>query len=329
MTSEPKPPARLSPARPAVSDDSAGYMPRLPWRWILIGTLSLSTVMGGYLLNRQRKLTELRSQIVLAHSEGLAEPARRYLAFRDRLEGLILGAASRSPDRYADKRLRITGLRAGKGLYLRLPAKDGATKQGIRRAASAMEGDAIASCLGIAPASARGLWEKGEFLTPEWLKDTRNADSVMGLRVTDEVLRRHIKVDLPAVLNMVRSDWFLLVLQHGSNRRDDPVDVFLWDLRGDQQLLRGRIQANGALMPIRVRLKDAPPSPALAPERLEDGAASDCSIAAQIKELAGVPAPSVENVPRLGAADGGAPQAPTVQKPPSVQPAPAAQPPSP
>jgi hypothetical protein len=275
--------------------------------------LSLATVVGGYLLNRERKLSDLRSQIIEAHTQGLAEPARRYLAFRDRLEAMILAAAHKPPDRYADSRLRITGLRAGKGLYLRLAAKDAGSKQAIRKGAARMEGDAIPPCLGVAPASARGLWEKGEFLTPEWLTQTRKSDSVMGLRVTDEVLRRHIKVDLPTLLNLLRSDWFMLVLQQGDNRRQHPVDVFLWNLRGDEQLLRGRIQASGALMPIRVRLKDAPPSPALDPDRLKDGAADDCSIAAQIKELAGVPAPSVQNVAPALSGDAGAP--PSATKP--------------
>jgi hypothetical protein len=67
-------------------------------------------------------------------------------------------------------------------------------------------------------------------------------------------------------------------------------------VRSGQQLLRGHIQASGVLMPVRVRSKDAPPTPRLPPSRLLDGAANDCSIAAQIKELAGLPLASVENV---------------------------------
>lgn len=291
-----KPRPRITPARPAQSEESAGYMPRLPWRWILLGTLSVTTVMGGYFMNERRKADRLRAQIVQVHEQELAEPARRYLEFRDKLEGWVTTAAGRVPRDYADPRLRLSGLRSGKGLYLRLSVADATTRKGIAKGAEAMEADAIPSCLGLAPASARAIWEKGTFLTPDWLKTARKNDSVMGLRVTDTVLARHIRADLPTVLNLLRSDWFLLVLQHGDDRRDQPVDVFLWDLRSSQQLLRGHIQANGVLMPVRVRSKDAPAAPRLPPSRLLDGAANDCSIAAQIKQLSGLPLASVENV---------------------------------
>ena len=172
MATEQTPPHRLSPARPAGPDGSAAYMPRLPWRWILLGTLSLTTVVTGYVISQQRKADALRAQIVQAH-ERLAEPARRYFEVRTRLEDWILAAASKPPDAYADKRLRIPGLRSGRGLYLRLMAKDAATKPGIEKGARAMDADFISSCLGLAPESARGLWEKGEFLKPEWLDQVR------------------------------------------------------------------------------------------------------------------------------------------------------------
>jgi hypothetical protein len=287
---------KLVPARPASAEESAAYMPRVPWRLIVLGTLSLATVSGGYYLTQRRKAEALRAQILQVHEQELAEPKRRYFAYREKLEGLIVGAASRGkPESYADERLRIPGLRSGQGLYLRLTAKDAATAKGIARGAKAMEGDAIASCLGLTPASARGLWEKGDFLDESWAKRVRNMDSVMELRVTDTVLARHLKADLPAVLNMLRSDWFLLVLEQGQNRRDDPVDVFLWDLRSGDELLRGRIQAVGVLFAARIQSKDAPPSPKLPDERREAAAATDCSIAAQMKQLAGMPPPTVEN----------------------------------
>jgi hypothetical protein len=195
---------------------------------------------------------------------------------------------------------------------LRLSAQDAATTKGIARGAKTMEGDAIAACLGLTPASARGLWEKGEFLEDAWQKRVRKMDSVMELRVTDTMLARHLKADLPAVLNMLRSDWFLLVLEQGKNRRDDPVDVFLWDLRSGEQLLRSRIQAVGVLFAARVQSKDAPASPKLPDARREAAAATDCSIAAQMKQLAGTPAPAVENVqplPPPGPKPGAAPKA--------------------
>jgi hypothetical protein len=83
MTQDPKPKARIAPARPAGADEYAGYMPRVPWRWVLLGTLSVATVIGGYALNQRRKADQLRAQIVQVHEQELAEPARRYLELRD------------------------------------------------------------------------------------------------------------------------------------------------------------------------------------------------------------------------------------------------------
>jgi hypothetical protein len=288
---------RLVPARPAAAAEASGYMPRIPWRYVLLGLFSVATVTGGFMLKERRKADAWRAQIVQVHEKELAEPARRYIEFRNKLEGLIVEAARKPPDSFADKRLRLSGLRAGKGLYLRLSAKDAGSPERIERGALAMEGDAIASCLGLAPASARGLWERGSFLMPEWLEDVRNDDSPARLRVTDTVLARHIKTDLPPVLSMLHADWFLLVLQQGANRRLEPVDAFLWDLRSGQQLLRGRVQAIGVLLPVRVQSKDAPYSPKLAGDQLEPATAADCSIAGQIKALAGADLPSVQNEP--------------------------------
>ena len=323
MAAEDTPPSRLSPARPAVQDGSAAYMPRLPWRWILLGALSVTTVITGYVVSQQRKADALRSQIVQAH-ERLAEPARRYFEVRTRLEDWILAAASKAPDAYADKRLRIPGLRSGKGLYLRLMTKAAGTKQGIEKGALAMNADFIPSCLGLAPESARGLWEKGEFLKPEWIDQVRKDGSVMKLRVSDTVLERHMNGDLPAVLNMLRSDWFLLVLQPGETRHEQPVDVFLWDMRSGNQLLRGRVRSSGVLLGARIRTKNAP-VPTVAAGQREGAVADDCAIAGQIKQLAGTLAPSVSHVPDVTPS---APPSPPAA-PPSPPPAPSSPPPAP
>jgi hypothetical protein len=278
-------------------------MPRLPWRWIVLGTLSISTVTAGYLLKEQQKADNLRSLMVQVHEQELAEPARRYLEFRGKLERLIMEAGKGEPETYADKRLNLGGLRAGQGLYLRIQAQDAKDAKSIAKAVLATKPDVIPSCLGLSPASARGLWEKGEFLMPEWLEERREQDRVMDLRVTDEVLARHIRADLPAVLNMLRAHWFMLVLQQGPNRREHPVDVFLWDLRRDQQLLRARVQSAGVLLSARIRSQGSlVPGPGAQNERMNQGSANDCSIAAQLKQITGAGLATVEHLP---VADGG------------------------
>ncbi len=284
---------QLVPARPHVDAEAAAYMPRIPWRWVILGSLSVVVVTGGYWLKEQRKASDLRVAILRVHETELAEARQAYASLRGKLEGLVLSAAQKAPDSFADPRLNIGGLRSGNGLYLRLSSTEAKTKAGIESGAKRMDPDNIASCLGLQPSSARGLYEKGEFLTAHWIAEVKKLRDVMSLRVQDEVLSRHIKADLPSVLGLLRTDWFMLVLQEGANRRDAPVDVFLWDLRHGEQLLRAHVQSRGILLTTRVLSKDAPPAPRLPEADRTGGAANDCSIAAQLKELTGHPAATV------------------------------------
>jgi hypothetical protein len=281
-------------------------MPRMPWRWIVLGVAAFSIVGGGYWLKEKRRAEQLRAEIVRVRDTELRETSERYVAFRDKLEGWILQAAASKPDHWADERLNLSGLRAGDGLYLRLPAKGKLTKKAIDEGARMMQPDAIARCLGLAPASARGLWEQGGFLLPDWVQDARKETSVMRLRVIDEMLARNIRSSLPTVLSLMRSHWFMLVLERGDNRRDGPVDVVLWDIRRETMLMKARVQANGMLVPVRIASKGIKPAPRRSVV-FDSGGAADCSIAAQLKQLTGAPAAAMGFAPDAGAPDGGVP----------------------
>jgi hypothetical protein len=283
-----KPIQRLSPARPDAHElpgEAGGYLPRIPWRFVLLGALSVATVVGGFYWKEQRKALELREQIIRVHETELGQAREAYMAQREKLEGLILGAARGPTENLIDRRLHIPGLRSGNGLYLRLPLAQASSKQAIARAAKVMDGDLIASCLGLAPTSARGLYEHGEFLLPAYIESVKKQTSVMKLRVQDDMLSRHIRADLPSVLGLLRSDWFMLVLQEGENRRDSPVRVFLWDLQHGDLLLRARVRSQGVLLTSHILSQGS--NPRVAPPNGErtTGAANDCSIAAQLKQL--------------------------------------------
>ena len=79
----------------------------------------------------------------------------------------------------------------------------------------------------------------------------------------------------------------MLVIQQGPRRSESPVDVYLWDLRNDRALLRGRIQGRGMLVPIRVNFPGAPRYATPGRQSLTSTGATDCSIASQIRALAG------------------------------------------
>ena len=283
----------LEPARPDAAEGRGrpSYAPRLPWKWIVLGVAGIGALFATYYVRRGERQEALRAQMIaLLEQENLSELSDRTLAFRRKIEGWVMQAAEAGadgpPERYVDPRLHISGLRSGEGLYLRLPADFANSPERIEGAAIGMEQDAIMRCLGIAPMSARGLYEQGYFLTPEFEERIRTEPDMMDLRVLDDQLGRHVQVDAPVVASLLQADWFLLVVQRGDNRRDHPVDVFLWDLRRDQLLLRSRIQGRGLLVPVRMRFEGVSTPQAPRPA-VQSGGAADCSIASQIRELAG------------------------------------------
>lgn len=289
--SEPAPQGtqRLEPATPDTDEEERAFAQRLPWKWLVGGTLLVTLVLGGYWLKRDAEANALRAQILRVNNGELAQIGARFTTFLGKIEGLVTTEARRSePERFVDPRLRISSLGTGQGLYLRVNAAEATEPEKLAAAAMQMEGDAITRCLGIAPASARSLYALKGFLGPELAERANTTTSVMGLRVIDDELRRRMVRDLPPVANLLRSDWFLLVLERGENRRDHPVDVYLWDLRTNQRLLSVRTHPNGMLVPVRIELPGVTPGPRIH-QNLRSGGATDCSIAAQVKGFVGEP----------------------------------------
>lgn len=283
----------LAPAQPEPEElrSRPVYMPKIPWLAVLA---VIASIVGGYSMFQAREAQhadELRRQLLSTQETQLGDVRTRYQAFRARLERWTMeAAAAGEPEQHVDPRLRIAGLHDGQGLYLRIRASDAGSAEGIARGALSMEQDAITRCLGIAPSSMRGLYERGDFLMPEWTEQLEAERDFLRLRVMDEQLARHITADVPVVGTMMQAQYFLLVLQQGENRRDAPVDVYLWDMASETQLLAARVQADGVLLPVRIRtvLPDAPEAtpPEHAPS-MTSGGAHDCSIASQIKALTG------------------------------------------
>lgn len=283
---------KLEPARPDPLELELGrpaYMPRLPWRWILVFGGLLTLVVGGYQVREGQRADALRGRVLDTYDENLSALSSRYVSFRQRIERWTMEAAEGGdPTPFVDPRLRVSGLHSGDGIYLRLPLEQARSAEGIRDGALAMGQDALVRCLGIAPASARGLYATGDFLNPEWRDQVIATPDFMRLRVMDEQLARNVEVDVPVIASLLSAQYFLLVIEQGENRRDAPVDVYLWDLREERQLLRTRVRAHGTLLPVRLRFAGAPspPAPTERPDRGGSGA-HDCSIASQIKAMTG------------------------------------------
>mgnify|MGYP007083597041 CR=1 FL=1 len=274
----------LKPARPDVEGPVPSYGPQIPWRWILPAIVLVVAVGGGYWLRRQQQMNALRLELKEAHAslKSIAEP---YRDLREQLEQWIAQAASGSLKPYVDPRLQLEKLHKGKGLYLRVPLAVAKDSRAVQHAIELSESDSIPSCLGLNPELASQLYVKGNFLMPDWIASVDVTENPVRLRVMDDELARRARRDAPKVAEILKSEWFLLVLQHGENRRDAPVDVHLWSLSPKAHLLSATIHANGMIVTARNDISGKPALAKKAEVKVGKGAANDCSIAAQLQSL--------------------------------------------
>jgi hypothetical protein len=281
---------RLRPARPQGDTRKAAYMPRLPWKWIIVGFSLLLFLGVGHWYRTTREADAIRAGILSDYEGQLSPLVRRYRGFRHKIEEWVMSSArAGAPRRYADPRLQIAALHRGTGVYLRLRAEDATDEESIERGARNMEADSIGRCLGIAPISLRGFYEGGRFLMPRWLEELRAEGSVARLKVVAEDYTRRRNREIPNLDNAMDAEYFLLAIERGPNRREHPVDVYMWDLRHDRALLSLRAESTGLLIPARIELPGVPRAPLVRPQAHAQLAA-DCSIAAQVKEVTGEPA---------------------------------------
>ncbi|MET0342663.1 MAG: hypothetical protein ABW252_16780 [Polyangiales bacterium] len=279
-------PEELQPARPDVRGERPTYLPRLPWRWILSIGLFLTLSIGTCQIRDRQETEALRATVLKAYGDQLGPVAARYQKLVATIRDHTVAAGKRdAPETHADPRLAFASLGTTKGVYLRLPAANATDPKQIAGAAAELPPDAIGRCLGVAPASAAELMARGSFLEKEWIQRAHDADSVLKLRVVAEELRQRGLRDLPMVAEAVSAGWFMLVLERGDNRRDAPVDVYLWELATDKLLLSSRIKAEGGLVAARIAVGGV--KPGRYADQAQTGAAQDCSIASQLKALVG------------------------------------------
>jgi hypothetical protein len=307
---------QLRPARPDLDDARPGYLPKLPWKWIGgLGTFLVLSI-GTCQIREKQEVAAMRANVLDVHRSQLGPLGSRYDALLAKIYRNTAAAASRKPETYVDPRLKLDALGSGQGIYLRLRARDAADPEKIASASLDVPKDAIGACLGLSPVWFAELYAHGTFLESRFIKQAETADSVMKLRVIAEELRQRTKRDLPFVANALKAQWFMLTLERGDNRRDAPVDVYVWDLRDDTLLLSARAQADGVLVSARIAVSGQKPGQYA--RGAQSGAAQDCSIASQLRAAAGATASATtfgsEPPAPKAAMDKGSP-APAAQKP--------------
>lgn len=300
----------LQPARPDPEGGSRpSYLPRFPWKWVLIGGSALGLFIGGYVYRQTEKTNAIRSQVRAAYGRIDDTVGRRYRTLRERIERLVIAEAARDDvETFRDPRLRFTPLHRAKGLYMRVPHERAGRAVDIAAAMREMEPDAITRCLGILPLSVRGLYDRARVFEPEWRARLSTADSEIPLRALDDELANYARRDLPALARLLsHTEYLLLVLEEPPSRRTSPVRIAMWDMRREPQLLlRHRTQGEGLVIAARVHIAGRhvgrrPTEPA------GEMGALDCSIASAMKELTGEATPSVTSViaPPSARADAG------------------------
>jgi hypothetical protein len=281
---------QLQPARPDVEGGARpAYLPRLPWKWIVGGGTSLALVLGSIHYRDRQEIAALRANVLDVHRSQLGPLGARYDTLLAKIYRNTAAAAARRPENYVDPRLKLDALGSSAGIYLRLNARRATEPDAIANASLDEKKDAIAACLGLSPVWFPELYAHGTFLEGRFIKQAESAESTMKLRVIAEELRQRTRRDLPFVVEALKAQWFMLALTHGDNRRDTPVDVYLWDLRNDALLLSGRAQPDGMLVSARIAVTGQKPGQYSSGE--QSGAAQDCSIAGQLRALAGSAAP--------------------------------------
>lgn len=281
---------QLRPARPDPEGKRPSYMPRLPWKWIGGLGLFFSLSIGTCQIRERQEVAAMKASVLKAQQTQLGSLATRYNKLAGQVYRFTTAAGQRRPESYVDPRLKLSVLGSGKGVYLRLKANDAVDTPHIQSGGLDMQPDAIPACLGLSPVWFPELYAHGTFLEPRFTDQAKSADTVLKLRVIAEELRQRSQRDLPFVAEALNAQWFMLVLERGDNRRDAPVDAYIWDLRDDTLLFSGSAQADGVLVSARIAVAGTTPGQYAAGK--QSGAAQDCSIAAKLRALSGADAPT-------------------------------------
>lgn len=282
---EPNKPVRLVPARPPDLGEAkrTGFLPRLPWRYLALLAAIVTLVIIGFNWRQEERAAELRVELRKVHTTELSGLRGEYTTALGGLQKLIMRAAAAPIEpSYVDEGFHFESLRESAGLYLRLPLERASSAEQIAAAAHVMEPDYIPACLGLEPTTARELYEIGEFLLPSFVAGL-DAENLMKLRVREETLHQRLSKDLPSLRAAMHAAWIMLVLQEGPNRSQDPVRVFVWDMRRGKELLHARVRAQGIMFSSRI-LSQGTAAPG-GGQNNAGGAveANDCSIASELR----------------------------------------------
>ena len=262
------------------------YRPGIPWRRIGVVAFVVLLIVGAYFWRQKVRADALRERIYTLHAEEVAPVLGALRTTSDDLHGKALSAKTGAAIRLVEAEVPLSALHEDEVVYLRVRAPELRDEASLAAAVEAEREDAIGACLGLELTELRALSDVPEVLTAKWLARSDDTNDMQRLSVREEQLRRAIDRELPALSERVPADYFLLLVVQGKSRLEDPVDVFLWDLREDELVLRSRTENRGKLISVRSQI--GPKSDSARAEG-DPIAVADCSIAAHIKAQLGEP----------------------------------------
>ena len=315
----------------ADSKQRRARFPQIPprfWLWALTILAAWGII---YWKVTQGQLESWRGRLLARQRAVAAELGPRFIPLRDRIEGwVVLAAGTYSGDEVSEA-AKTSGFQTQAGIYLRLPIADARDAESIRKAAAGSLRDGFTSCLlrpdnpnpfeGPAckhnhecpsgqhcnetfhcsppaqPFNMRVAYRGGRVLTEEWVRDVREADSDMRMRLLERDFEASFKDDIPLAIElMTRARYFLLVLDEPPetpvNVPEDstyaeavqgtqhPARVFLWDIQSGKELLRLRMSAGA-----NVGVASGNPKTVAAVRRQ----ANNCALALDVRRALGDP----------------------------------------
>jgi len=262
------------------------YRPGLPWRRFAFVALIAALIVGAYFWRQKVRADALRERIYALHAEEVAPVLEALEATSADLREKSLSAKTGAASRLVESDVGPSALHDDRVVYLRVRAQELRSEETLAVAIATSSEDAVGSCLGLALTPIDALSDVPEVLTAKWVSRVEDTNDMQRLSVREEQLRRAIDRELPSLAAHVPADYFLLLVVQGQSRLEDPVDIFLWDLRSDQLVFRSRTENRGKLITVRSQIG---PKSDTARAEGDPIAVADCSIAAHIKAQLGEP----------------------------------------
>jgi hypothetical protein len=262
------------------------YRPGIPWRRVGVVALVAALIVGAYFWRQKVRADALRERIYTLHAEEVAPVLDALESTSIELHTKALSAKTGAATRLVEAEVPLSALHDEQVVYLRVRAPELRDAETLAVAVQGEREDAIGACLGLELTKLSALSDVPEVLSAKWLARSDETNDMQRLSVREEQLRRAIERELPALRERVPADYFLLLVVQGKSRLEDPVDVFLWDLREDALVLRSRTENRGKLISVRSQIG---PKSDTARAEGDPIAVADCSIAAHIKAKLGEP----------------------------------------